>query len=138
MGPHHARRREHFIEKISDIVAGEEVAHESVWQCDNSTQMENQRDETTGHEPACAHVAARFPRGWLRSYVKSKLRRDPIFPKAYELLHGSDEPILDVGCGIGLLAFYLRERGCPQPITCLAAAARKIRHAGSAAADRCL
>ena len=74
--------------------------------------MENPRDETTAHELACARVASRFPRGWLRSYVKSKLRRDPIFPAAYELLHGSKGPILDVGCGVGLLAFYLRERGC--------------------------
>jgi len=98
--------------------------------------MENPRDEKTGHEPACARVAARFPRGWLRSYVKSKLRRDPIFPKAYELLHGLDEPILDVGCGVGLLAFYLRERGCAQPITGLDVDARKIRHARNAAADR--
>src|SRR5205807_581378 len=136
MGPHHARRREHFVEKISDIVAGEEVTHESVWQCDNSKQMENRREEASEHEPACACVAARFPRGWLRHYVKSKLRRDPIFPAAYELLRGSDESILDVGCGIGLLAFYLRERGCAQPITGLDVDARKIRHARNAAADR--
>jgi len=65
--------------------------------------MENPRDETTAHEPACARVASRFPRGWLRSYVKSKLRRDPIFPAACELLRGSDQPILDVGCGKGYL-----------------------------------
>jgi 2-polyprenyl-3-methyl-5-hydroxy-6-metoxy-1,4-benzoquinol methylase len=108
----------------------------SVWQCDNSTQMENPRDETTAHAPACARVAERFPRGWLRSYVKSKLRRDPIFAEAYELLRGSDEPILDVGCGVGLLAFYLRERGCTQSITGLDVDARKIRHANDAAGDR--
>jgi 2-polyprenyl-3-methyl-5-hydroxy-6-metoxy-1,4-benzoquinol methylase len=98
--------------------------------------MENPRDETTAHEPACARVAARFPRGWLRSYVKSKLRRDPIFPAACELLHDSDEPILDVGCGVGLLAFYLRERGCTQSIIGLDVDARKIRHANDAAASR--
>src|SRR5438105_6217538 len=136
MGPHHARRREHFVEKISDIVAGEEVAHESVWQCDNSTQMENPPEEISAHEAACAGVAKRFPRGWLRSYVGSKLRRDPIFPTAYELLRGSYKPILDVGCGVGLLAFYLRERGCAQSITGLDVDARKIRHARNAAADR--
>ena len=98
--------------------------------------MENPRDETTAHEPACARVAARFPPGWLRSYVKSKLRRDPIFPAAYELLRGSDKPILDVGCGVGLLTFYLRERGCTQSITGLDVDARKIRQARNAAADR--
>ena len=81
-------------------------------------------------------VAARFPRGWLRSYAKSKLRRDPIFPAAYELLRCSDQPILDVGCGIGLLAFYLRERGCTQSIAGLDVDPRKIRHARKAAAER--
>ncbi|HXM33334.1 MAG TPA: class I SAM-dependent methyltransferase [Chthoniobacterales bacterium] len=98
--------------------------------------MENPRDETTAHELACARVASRFPRGWLRSYVKSKLRRDPIFPAACELLRGSDQPILDVGCGVGLLAFYLRERGCTQSITGLDVDARKIRRANHAAAGR--
>jgi len=97
--------------------------------------MENPPEETAAHETACARVAERFPRGWLRSYVKGKLRRDPIFPEAYELLRGSDEPILDVGCGVGLLAFYLRERGCMQTITGLDVDARKIRHARNAAAD---
>src|ERR1700686_1462507 len=136
MRPHDAGGREHFVEKISNVVAGEKVAHESVWQCDNSTQRKNRRDETTAHEPACARVAARFPRGWLRHYVRSKLRRDPIFPEAYEVLHGLEEPILDIGCGIGLLAFYLRERGCAQSIIGLDIDARKIRHARNAAADR--
>ncbi|MEY2496682.1 MAG: hypothetical protein QOD12_238 [Verrucomicrobiota bacterium] len=98
--------------------------------------MENRPDETTAHEPACARVAARFPRGWLRSYAKSKLRHDPIFPAAYELLRCSDQPILDVGCGVGLLAFYLRERGCPQSIAGLDVDRRKIRHARNAAVDR--
>src|SRR5437764_15344928 len=116
MRPHYARRREHFVEKISDIVAGEEVAHESVWQCDNSTQMENRREKISAHKAACAGVAERFQRGWLRHYVKSKLRRDPIFPAAYELLRGSDEPILDLGCGIRVLGVYLRERGCARPL----------------------
>ena len=50
----------------------------------------------------CATLAAH--------YAGRKLRRDPIFPAAYELLRESNEPLLDVGCGVGLLAFYLRER----------------------------
>ena len=81
----------------------------------------------SGHESACARVAAQFPERWLRGYVGSKLRRDPVFPAAYELFCGSDKPILDIGCGLGLLAFYLRERGCRQPILGLDVDARKIR-----------
>jgi SAM-dependent methyltransferase len=89
--------------------------------------MENRRGEVSAHESACARVAAQFSERWLRGYVKSKLRRDPIFPAAYELFRGSDEPIQDIGCGLGLLAFYLRERGCRQPILGLDIDLRKIQ-----------
>jgi 2-polyprenyl-3-methyl-5-hydroxy-6-metoxy-1,4-benzoquinol methylase len=67
-----------------------------------------------------------FRSPWLRSYVRNKLRSDRIYPEAYDLLGRSAEPILDVGCGVGLLAFYLRERGCAQPILGLDLDARKI------------
>ena len=88
--------------------------------------MENRRDDASEHKPACRRVAALFPQLWLRRYVTSKLRRDPIYPAACELFRGSDEPILDIGCGLGLLAFYLRERGCQQPILGLDLDPRKI------------
>jgi len=65
---------------------------------------------------------------WLRGYVRGKLRRDDIYVAAYELLRNSTEPILDVGCGVGLLAFYLRERGCRQPVIGLDVDARKIQY----------
>jgi 2-polyprenyl-3-methyl-5-hydroxy-6-metoxy-1,4-benzoquinol methylase len=80
------------------------------------------------HESACARVATRFRDRWLRNYVRGKLRRDDIYSTAYELLRSSAAPILDVGCGVGLLAFYLRERGCRQPVVGLDADARKIRY----------
>jgi len=63
------------------------------------------------------------------------LRSDGIFRAAYELLRGSDQPLLDVGCGVGLLPFYLRERCCAQPITGLDIDARKLRHAVRAVED---
>ncbi len=53
---------------------------------------------------------------------------------AYELLRGSDQPILDIGCGLGLLAFYLRERGCRQPLLGLDVDGRKIRQGSVVAA----
>jgi 2-polyprenyl-3-methyl-5-hydroxy-6-metoxy-1,4-benzoquinol methylase len=98
--------------------------------------MENRPDELSEHEPACARVAALFSQLWLRRYVRSKLRRDPIYPTAYELFRGSDEPILDTGCGLGLLAFYLRERGCRQPILGLDVDARKTERGNRIAAAR--
>ncbi len=76
----------------------------------------------------------RFPQRWLRNYVRGKLRRDRIYATAYELLAPSTEPILDVGCGVGLLAFYLRERACRQPVLGLDVDARKIRYGAQIAA----
>ena len=98
--------------------------------------MENRADNLSEHEPACARVAALFSQLWLRRYVRSKLRRDPIYPAACELFRGSNEPILDIGCGLGLLAFYLRERGCRQPILGLDVDARKTERGNRIAAAR--
>lgn len=88
--------------------------------------METLRGNAADHENACARVAARFSQPWLRGYVRGKLRRDEIYPAAWELLRSSAKPILDVGCGVGLLAFYLRERGGRQPVTGVDVDARKI------------
>lgn len=86
------------------------------------------------HEEACERVAALFSSRWLRGYVGNKLGSDPLFPLAYELLRDSDAPILDVGCGVGLLAFYLRERGLKQALTGVDIDERKIRRAIESAA----
>jgi 2-polyprenyl-3-methyl-5-hydroxy-6-metoxy-1,4-benzoquinol methylase len=82
-------------------------------------------------------VATHFSQRWLRNYVRGKLRRDSIYPTAYELLRSSNDPILDVGCGVGLLGFYLRERACRQPILGLDVDARKIRYGSKIAAGYC-
>jgi 2-polyprenyl-3-methyl-5-hydroxy-6-metoxy-1,4-benzoquinol methylase len=89
--------------------------------------METLRGNVSEHENACARVATQFPQRWLRNYVRGKLRRDRIYQAAYDLLRPSTAPILDVGCGVGLLAFYLRERECRQPVLGLDVDARKIR-----------
>ena len=88
--------------------------------------MESRIENAARHENACARVANRFRSPWLRNYVRGKLRSDRIYSAAYDLLGRSAEPILDVGCGVGLLAFYLRERACGQPILGLDLDARKI------------
>jgi 2-polyprenyl-3-methyl-5-hydroxy-6-metoxy-1,4-benzoquinol methylase len=88
------------------------------------------------HEEACDRVASLFSERWLRHYTHSKLRSDPVFRTAYELLRHSREPLLDVGCGVGLLPFYLRERGLEQPITGLDVDARKVRRAIEVAEKR--
>ena len=68
-------------------------------------------------------------------YVAAKLRSDLTFPAAFELFAASGAAILDVGCGVGLLAAYLRERGCEQPITGVDRDPRKIALAREMAAN---
>ena len=61
--------------------------------------------------------------------MRGKLRSDPVFPAVWQLLQDSPLPVLDVGCGIGLLAFYLRERGFLPPLTGIDFDAPKIAQA---------
>ena len=96
--------------------------------------MESRRENAAQHQNACARVALQFRSPWLRHYVRGKLRSDRIYSAAYDLLGHSAESILDVGCGVGLLAFYLRERGCAQPILGLDLDARKIGYGAAVAA----
>src|SRR5699024_673334 len=48
---------------------------------------------------------------WERGYARGKLRTDPVFEAANRELSGNGLPLLDVGCGMGLLGQYLRECG---------------------------
>ena len=47
----------------------------------------------------------------LYYYSRAKLRTDPLYPGVIEALRGTSLPLLDVGCGIGLLAHALRAQG---------------------------
>ncbi len=79
-------------------------------------------------------LAAPFPGTWDRTYVASKVKTDPLYGAVYEELRTSDLPLLDLGCGLGLLAFYLRERGLNFPIRGLDYDSRKIVSADKVAA----
>lgn len=71
-------------------------------------------------------IARRFASRWLQGYARGKLRSDPIYRTAFDRLRGSRWPILDIGCGIGLLGFYLRERGLENPVLGLDLDRKKI------------
>src|SRR5687768_9234080 len=79
-------------------------------------------------------IARRYEGRWIQGYVRGKLRHDPIFPKAHELLRTSALPLLDVGCGIGLLGSYLRERGMEIPVRGFDLDPSKIERAHAVAA----
>lgn len=44
-------------------------------------------------------------------YVRAKLGSDPLYSGVLAALRGSSEPLLDLGCGLGLLAHALRADG---------------------------
>ncbi len=80
-----------------------------------------------------ARLAHRFGPRWLRDYVRIKLRTDPAYRTVRELVSGSNLPLLDIGCGVGLLPFYLREHGIAIPLTGLDTDRKKIEMARSLA-----
>lgn len=48
---------------------------------------------------------------WDYYYTRAKLSSDPLYPGVLQALRGSDAPVLDLGCGLGLLAHALRLDG---------------------------
>ena len=74
-------------------------------------------------------IAAMFPGHWDRNYVAAKLRTDPLYTTLTENLRGQELPLLDIGCGLGLLAFFLRAEGIHVPLHGLDYDPRKIESA---------
>jgi SAM-dependent methyltransferase len=66
-------------------------------------------------------------------YVQGKLRSDPLYPGALAALRGIDAPLLDLGCGLGLLAHALRGDGQAMPYRGVDTDAAKIARASRAA-----
>lgn len=79
--------------------------------------------------------ASRYPTPFLRAYVRLKTATDPAYAAVYEALRGSTDEMLDLGCGIGALAFYLRERGHAAPIAGVDHDARKVAIAHEVAGE---
>ncbi len=80
-------------------------------------------------DPRDTRIAELFDGHWNRNYTASKLRTDPLYQALAESLRDSDLPLLDLGCGLGLSAFYLRSRGIEVPVHGLDYDARKIEGA---------
>lgn len=78
---------------------------------------------------------AYLPRRHHYYYARSKLATDPLYAGVAEALAGCDQPLLDLGCGIGLLAHSLRAHGCCADYAGVDIDARKIESARLAAAN---
>lgn len=71
---------------------------------------------------------------WDYFYTRSKLRSDPLYPGVCDALRGCDAPLLDMGCGLGLLAQTLRADGIDVPYRGVDSDAGKVARARDAAA----
>lgn len=73
-------------------------------------------DAATARRIAAAFAPPRrIGNRWHRDYARIKLATDPLYPGVVDALRGSDAPVLDLGCGIGLLAHALRAAGLAMP-----------------------
>ena len=64
-----------------------------------------------GRDASDAIARAFLPSRWHYHYARSKLRSDPLYGGVVAALADSTAPLLDLGCGVGLLAHCLRARG---------------------------
>lgn len=78
-------------------------------------------------------IARHFRGRWLQGYARGKMRSDPVYRASFARIGSSALPLLDIGCGIGLHAFFLRELGYVAPILGLDVDVKKIA-AGQAVA----
>jgi SAM-dependent methyltransferase len=78
-------------------------------------------------------IAALYEPRSLQGYVRWKLRTDPAYAAVLDALRDRDLPLVDLGCGVGLLAFYLREHGYRAPVVGVDFDERKVAAARVAA-----
>jgi len=86
-------------------------------------------------DDVASRIAARYPSAFLRAYVRAKVRIDPVYAAVFERIDESADPLLDVGCGVGILAAYLRMRGFAAPIRGIDHDERKVAVAGRVVHD---
>ena len=67
-------------------------------------------------------------------YTLTKLRTDPLYPGVLQALRPTTAPVLDLGCGLGLLAHALRADGQALPFYGVDIDAAKIRRGRDVAA----
>lgn len=93
-------------------------------------------DRATSKRIARAFLPARwYGNRWHYHYSRAKLGSDPLYPGVVDALRGSQAPLLDLGCGIGLLAHALRDAGIDLPYRGIDNDAPKIAQARRAAGN---
>jgi SAM-dependent methyltransferase len=100
---------------------------------DDSRPLPRDRANEIAHAflPPSASVRER----WNYHYVRGKLGSDPLYPGVLRALRDSHAPLLDLGCGLGLLAHALRQDGQSMAYHGVDNDAAKIHRAQRAAAN---
>jgi len=86
-------------------------------------------------DDVASRIAARYPSAFLRWYVRAKVRIDPVYAAVFDRISESSDSLLDVGCGVGVLAAYLRTRGFAAPIRGIDHDERKVAVAAHVVQD---
>lgn len=73
----------------------------------NSRSIEHMADSFSAFQIARAYGRSR----WLRGYVAGKVGTDPVFKTAWKFISMRRQPVLDIGCGLGLLGISMRGAG---------------------------
>jgi SAM-dependent methyltransferase len=96
--------------------------------------LTNPIPNTAMNAVSSAAIARAFlPSRWHYHYARSKLRSDPLYGGVAAALADSAASVLDLGCGVGLLAHCLRARGIAIPYRGVDNDAGKIAQARDAA-----
>lgn len=90
------------------------------------TNEPSSAEPPTDDDGPIASIPGLFESRWYRHYAASKLRTDPLYEAAWSALRGTDHPLLDVGCGVGLFAFFLRSKGFRPEIVGIDYDSRKV------------
>jgi predicted TPR repeat methyltransferase len=88
------------------------------------------------HIDARQIAASYLPNRHLYWYCRCKLATDPLYDAVRDALRDASAPLLDVGCGIGLLAQCLRSAGFAAPYIGVDLDAAKLEAARRAAIRR--
>ena len=72
------------------------------------------------------HISSLCENRGDKYYTRTKLSTDPLYEGVFSAIQKDSLPLLDIGCGLGLLGLYLRERGKSAPITGFDYDSRKV------------
>ena len=80
-------------------------------------------------------ISARYPTPFLRHYTYWKIVTDPVYAAVWDVLADAPSlPLLDLGCGGGQFAFFIRECGYTAPLAGVELDAEKVEIASRIAA----